>query len=127
MRYIQLFEKFNSDDNKISIDTKLFDGFKLFMSSNPKSSDKLTREIAEPNDLWINLDDLSLNHYVLRVGRYQPNSNLLKEVAKFILKREKIKDKNILVYCKCKFVKRSEESEPGKVEIDRVNCHHITI
>lgn len=118
-----------SKDKFPNIKTVIIDDYTVLIGRDSLSNDHLTTIMADENDMWFHAKGVPGSHLIIRVKDKLLTPEIIKEVAKLAAKNSKaLKGSKVkVVYCKAKFVKKTSEMSPGKVEVDYKNAQEIDV
>ena len=106
----------------------MIDDFVVYVGKDSLSNDHLTFNLSHPEDIWMHAKGVPGSHVVIRVRENLPTKEVIRKAAELAVKNSKAKDdKNTVVYCQRKFVKKEKDMKPGQVKVDYINSEEITI
>ncbi len=127
---VKNFKSFNEGKDKFPDIRKIdVDGFIVYLGRDAKSNDYLTFNIAENDDIWMHVKGFPGSHSVIVVRESLPTPEVIRKVAELTKKNSKAKALNNIsvIYCKTKFVKKTNDQKDGQVSVDYKNTHEIII
>ena len=127
---VKNFKSFNEGKDKFPDIRKIdVDGFIVYLGRDAKSNDYLTFNIAENDDIWMHVKGFPGSHSVIVVRESLPTPEVIRKVAELTKKNSKAKVLNNIsvIYCKRKFVKKTNDQKDGQVSVDYKNTHEIII
>lgn len=126
MKYIKYFESKDKFPNVKKLDV---DGFTVYMGKDAKSNDYMTFNMSKDSDLWFHAKGVPGSHLLIIVNDNLPTETVIKQVAKLAKdnSRGKSNDKQEVVYCKKRFVKKGPGMNDGQVSVDYKNSNIIVV
>jgi predicted ribosome quality control (RQC) complex YloA/Tae2 family protein len=127
---VKNFKSFNEGKDKFPDIRKIdVDGFIVYLGRDAKSNDYLTFNVAENDDIWMHVKGFPGSHSVIVVRENLPTPEVIRKVAELTKKNSKAKALNNIsvIYCKTKFVKKTNDQKDGQVSVDYKNTHEIII
>lgn len=127
---VKSFKSFNEGKDKFPDIRKIdVDGFIVYLGRDAKSNDYLTFNVAENDDIWMHVKGFPGSHSVIVVRENLPTPEVIRKVAEITKKNSKAKALNNIsvIYCKTKFVKKTNDQKDGQVSVDYKNTHEIII
>jgi predicted ribosome quality control (RQC) complex YloA/Tae2 family protein len=127
---VKNFKSFNEGKDKFPDIRKIdVDGFTVYLGRDAKSNDYLTFNVADNDDIWMHVKGFPGSHSVIVVRENLPSQEVIRKVAELTKKNSKAKVLNNIsvIYCKRKFVKKTNDQKDGQVSVDYKNTHEIII
>lgn len=105
------------------------DGFTVYMGKDAKSNDYLTFNMSDDDDIWLHAKGVPGSHLLILVHDNLPTETVIKKVAELAKanSRGKAVDKQEVLYCKKKFVKKGPGMNDGQVSVDYKNANIIVV
>lgn len=144
MEYLKKFNIFvESKSSKPNIKTITdIDGckdFVIYQGRDAVSNDHVTFVLSSDEDYWFHAKGRPGSHVLIKVKDKIPDEKLIYKVAEIAAKNSKPpkneeggeiksdKEEVDVIYCKKKFVTKSEGMKPGQVAVDKVNSKTIKV
>lgn len=105
------------------------DGFTVYMGRDAKSNDHLTFNMSDGDDIWLHAKGVPGSHLLIIVRDNLPTETVIKQAAELAKanSRGKNVDKQEVLYCKKKFVRKGSDMNDGQVSVDYKNANIIVI
>jgi predicted ribosome quality control (RQC) complex YloA/Tae2 family protein len=102
---------------------KINDMWDVLVGKTDKANDRLTRDLAKPEDIWFHVYDAPGSHVVLKNPRRLDNIpfDILKKAAGIaaFFSRQRDEEKVLVVYTRKKYVRKPKGMKIGQVLLDR--------
>ena len=83
--------------------------------------------MSSDDDLWFHAKGVPGSHVVIKSKEILPTPDIIEEVGKIAAKNSKSSGKTTVVYCKTKFVKKTNDMKDGQVSVDYNNADEIEV
>lgn len=90
-----------------------YENVTIYVGRNSKENDKITFEIAKPNDMWFHVKDAPGSHVLVKCENI--TDEIILYAAKLAIKNSKLKECGIVDYCLKKYVKKINGARLGNV------------
>jgi len=104
--------------------TVVVDGWEILVGKGAGDNDRLTLEVADPDDLWFHVADYSGSHVIIRIpeGAGEPPREVVRKAAQLAAWHSKARGaggKTEVHVCRAGDVRKPRGFAPGKVQLTR--------
>lgn len=108
---------------------RIIGNYEVLMGRNATENDLLTRQIAEPDDIWLHARGIPSAHVVIRTGRRPERvpPDVLQEAARWCALHSSAKHSRLVPvdYTLRRYVVKRRGSAPGEVQYSREKTLHV--
>lgn len=103
----------STKQSKRNLHKKEYNGAIIFIGRNSTENEKITFEIAKPNDYWFHIKDVPGSHILVKSDNI--TDDIIQYAAKLAVENSKNKISGTVDYCMKKFIKKIPGAKKGQV------------